>query len=267
VTDVRIAAAWTGVVVLFLGASPALAQDQDDPDRIVEAFFQSWTTAPWRAISTCPGEDALNDAIMAGLMRPRSEAETRQLSSSWSYVPECRVDQILDWSDQASRIITNRTYAASLARNVLDVDSVQGLRLLRRAAADPSVPDEARGAYQSAVYWRLSRAEQLDLWLETFRQELQVGMYRTTGMQHLFGPPDATDRVIRLLSEVLERPELDQAGYIVGAVLSSVVNLGGFGPQDRQRIWDFLEPRLESVPSEIRSAIESYEADLKAGPG
>jgi hypothetical protein len=263
----RIATACTGLVVVFLGASPALAQDQDEAERIVEAFFQSWTTAPWRAMSTCPGEDALNDAVMAGLTRPRPEHETRQLISSWGHVPECRVDQILDWSEQTSRIITNGSHAASLARNVLDVDSAQGLRFLRRAATDPSVPDEARGAYQSAVYWRLSRAEQLDIWLETFRQELQVGLYRRTGMEHLFGPPDATDRVIRILSEVLERPELDQAGYIVGAVLSSVVNLDGFGPQDRQRIWDFLAPRRAALPPEMRSAVESYEADLRAGAG
>jgi hypothetical protein len=265
----RIAAACTGLVVVLLGASPALAQDQDEAGRIVEAFFQNKNYAPAAATFKCPGDDALSDAVMVLLTRPRPEPETRRLVTAWGYVPECRVDQILGWSEQASRIITNGTYAASLARKVLDVDSVQGLRLLRRAAADPTVPDEGRGAYQSAVYWRLSRAEQEELYIETFREGLQVGDYRNTSLGNLLYGPDAANAAMRLLSEVLEDPHNERSSYVVGVVLGVVTTYGRerFGPQDRQRIWDLMEPHLESLPPEMRSGIESSEADLKAGPG
>jgi hypothetical protein len=261
----RIAAACTGVVAVLLGVSNALAQEQDEAERVVEAFFENKNYAAAEASSKCPGDDALSDAVMLALTRPRPEDEMRRLVNAWGYVPECRVDQILDWSVQASRIISNASYAGSLARKVLSVDSVQGLRLLRNAATDPSVPHEARGAYQRAVYYKLSLADQTDLYIETFRGDLQAGLYPHVGLQYVFRGPEPSRTAVRILSAVLERPELDQAGYILAAVLSSVVNLDGFGPQDRQRIWDLMEPRLESLPPEMRSAIESYEADLKAG--
>jgi hypothetical protein len=253
------------LLLLFLGGARASAQEQDEAEQIVEAFFENRNRAPWQATSTCPGEDALNDAIMAVLMRPRPEEETRLLGTSWGIVPECRANQILGWYDRAFGIITSDASARSFARRVLKIN--QGLRLLRRAAADPSVPDEARGAYQSAVYWRLSRAEQEELFIQTFRQELQVGLYRRTGMQHLFGGPDPTGAAVRILSEVLEHPDNDQAPYVLGVVLNIAVSPRGFRPQDRQRIWDLLEPRLNSLPPEMRSAIESYEADLRGVAG
>jgi len=264
---------WSRTVplLLLLAASlQAIAHAQevvDTPEEIVRAYFDGKNYALNMASGTCPGDDALNDAIVAEFIRPRSEVQTRRMAKSWSHVPACRADQILDWYDGAIRIVTDALDAAAVARNVIRIDETAGLRLLRRAAADASVPDEARGAYQTAVYYKLSRAEQEELFLETFRQELQVGWYRRSGMRHLFGPPDPTGRAIRILAEVVEYPDNDQAPHILGAILSTSVNLGGFGPEGRQRIWDFLEPHLSSLPPEMRSAVESYEADLNRGAG
>jgi len=41
---------------------------------------------------------------------------------------------------------------------------------------------------------------------------------------------------------------------IRSVVLTSVVNLERFGPEHRQRIWELLEPQLESLPPEIEVA-------------
>lgn len=255
-------------LLLWLAAAPqgmAHAQEVENPEEIVRAYFDGENYAPAMASGTCPGDDALNDAVVEELMRPRSEEETRRLVTAWAYVPPCRADQILDWYDRATRIITGELDARALARRVLRIDETAGLQLLRGAAADPSVPDDARGAYQSAVYFRLSRAEQEDLYIETFRQELQVGRYRNMSLGNLLYGPDAADAAIRLLSEVLEDPHNERAPYVLGTVLGVVTTLGRerFGAADRQRMWDLLEPRLGSLPPEMRSAIESHEADLK----
>jgi hypothetical protein len=49
-------------------------------------------------------------------------------------------------------------------------------------------------------------------------------------MQHHFGGPDPTSAALRILSEVVERPENDQARYIVGVVLTIATIPDGLGP-------------------------------------
>jgi hypothetical protein len=265
----RISAACTALVALFLGTSQALGQDRNESDRLVEAFFENRNYAPpSQAVKSCPGDDALSDAVMASLTRPRPAEETRRLINAWGYVPECRVREILDWCQQASRIIDNELYAASLARKVMSVDSVQGLPLLRSAAADPLVPDEARGAYQVAVYYRLSTAELEQLFIETFRGELQAGMYLNMALGGLVTGPGAEEVAPRLVAEMLEHPLNEGAPRFLGVILNVVTTSERerFSDAERERIWALIEPYLDSLPPDMREGVESYEADLKAGP-
>jgi hypothetical protein len=75
-------------------------------------------------------------------------------------------------------------------------------------------------------------------------------------------PEEETRRLAK--AWVYVPPCNERAPYVLGTVLGVVTTVGGdrFGPRDRQRIWDLMEPRLESLPPEMRSAIESHEADL-----
>jgi hypothetical protein len=54
-------------------------------------------------------------------------------------------------------------------------------------------------------------------------------------MQHHFGGPDPTSAALRILSGVVERPENDQARYIVGVVLTIATIPDGLGPQEVSR--------------------------------
>jgi hypothetical protein len=265
----RINAAYLTLLGVFLGGTDAFAQDQNEAERVVEAFFQSGNTAPWEAMSSCPGEDARKDSIMVALTRPRPEQDTRRLVTAWGSVPECRKGQVLAWSEQATRIIVHDSYARALAWKVLALDSVAGLAVLQRAAADPLVPVEARGGYQIEVFWRLSLAEQEDLFIETFRQGLQVGDYPNMSLGNLLFGPDAGDRAARLVSAVMDHAGNERATYVLGTVLGSVTAFSRerFSHQERLRIWAIMEPRVGSLPPDMRRIIESHEAELKRGPG
>lgn len=251
--------------LLLAAASPGLAQERESAEQIADAFFQGRNHAAAEAVATCPGDDSRSDAIMASLTRPRPEEQTRQLTSRWGVVPECRLGEVLAWAEQATQVLTGRAYAASLSRTVLALDSVQGLRLLREAASDPLVPPEARGAYQLAIYDKLSLADQTNLYIDTFRAGLQVGRYRSVGMRYLFDGSDPAGAAIQIISAVLEDAGNVRASDVLGRVMGVVTSLDRFGPSERLRIWSEMERHLESVPPTMRTQLLAYEELLKSG--
>jgi len=260
---VRTASLNVGLTWLLTAVAPVVAQDREGAARIAEEFFQGRILAAAQAASTCPGVDGRSDAVMAALTRPRIEAETAQLTTLWGAVPDCRVDELLRWSDQATRILTGRTNALALSRTILRLDSVRGARLLRAAATSPSVPADARGGYQTAVYRLLPIDDQASLYLETFHLGLQEGPYQSIGLRYAFEGPDPAGTAIRILTAVLADYENARAPDVLGRVMG-VVSLGRFGSAERLRIWTELERHLDSLPPELRSDIEAYEDMLRS---
>lgn len=250
---------------LVAGALPLSAQEVQTAEQVADGFFQGRNWAPSEAISSCPGIDPMNDAIVAALVRPRPESQTRELTNRWGIVPDCRVDQILAWCAQATRVLTNGPSAASLARLAEQLDSERGLRVVRAAAVDAVVPPEARGAYQLAAFPDLSPDDQADLYIETFRLGLQEGVYQGVGLRYAFDGPDPTGTAIRLLSAVLEDDGNPRAHDVFGRVMGVVTGLERFGPDDHSRVWAFFEGHLASASPAMREAILSYEAELRPG--
>ena len=80
--------------------------------------------------------------------------------------------------------------------------------------------------------------------------------------------PDADEVAPRLVSELLEDPRNELAPEFLGVILDAVTILqpARFDRADRERLWALIEPRLESMPPEMRELVESYAADLSGGP-
>lgn len=254
----------------ILAPPAALAQAPEDVEEVVRAFFEGRNLAPGLAAFTCPGEDAFNDAVVEAFIRPRPLEEVVRLAGGWSYVPPCRADQILGWYEaHAVPVFGSEGNAWLMAHRMLDMDSATTIRILRRAAVDPSIPDGGRGGYQRFVFWRLDGQEQVDLYIETFEKGIQAGLYPNLSLGRLVLRPDeGPANALRLLSGVLRYPENAQASRILGVVLSVATSeeRDVFSPSDRRRIWDLLEPNLGRLPPPMREAIESHEVLLKAGP-
>lgn len=266
---------WLSLALVTLGTlapSSAFPQAPEDVEEVVRAFFEGRNLlGPGLASVTCPGEDAFNDAVVEAFMRPRPLEEVVRLAGGWGYVPPCRADQILGWYEaHAIPVFRDETNARLMAQRMMYMDSTTTIRILRRAAVDPSIPDGGRGGYQRFVFWRLDGQEQVDLYIETFEKGIQAGLYPNLSLGRLVLRPDeGPANAMRLLSAVLRYPENDQASRILGVVLSVATSeeRDVFGPSDRRRIWDLLEPDLGRLPPHMREAVESYEELLKAGPG
>lgn len=264
-SDMRIATTSAGLGVILSLALSSHGHGQEDAETLAEAFFGGRNHAPWQAASTCPGENAFNDAVVESLIRTRPPHQTRELINSWGLVPECRLDQLLEWAGRATRILTYRPYASSLARAVLSWDSISGLEVLYDAATDPAVPGEARGGYQVAVYRRLGIDEQTDLYIDTFRRGLQEGLYQGVGMRYMFDGPDPADVAIRVVSAALDDHDNPRAPRVLGRVLGVVTGLDRFGPDERRRVWIAIERRLDSLPPDLRRDMAAYEDVLVPG--
>lgn len=243
-----------------------LAQQPTEAERLVEAYFQGQNYAASQAAFTCPGDDAVSDEVMRLLSRPRSEAETSRLLSSWGGAAPCRVEQLLEWYVGAARVIRSDIDAGRLARRVLSLDPENGADIMRAAAADASVGSEARGAYQLGVYYKLGIDEQIDLYMETLGAGLQGVEYRGLGLRYVFDGADPEGATMDVISGVLEVQHEEHAATVLSWALSiAMARPEDFGPQARRRMWAALEPHVGSMPAVMREVVGDYEGWLRGG--
>jgi hypothetical protein len=67
---------------------------------------------------------------------------------------------------------------------------------------------------------------------------------------------------------MLEHPLNERAPEFLGVIMDVVTTSERerFSEAERQRIWAVIEPYRDSLTPEMRDIVDSYEADLRAGP-